>query len=75
MACGIGACLSMCLPDQRKWMTIPMYITNVSAKTDRYFDAKGGGTLMNTRVNLAGVELKNPVMDSIRNIWFRYGIQ
>ena len=36
MACGIGACLA-CVCQSKRWTIILMYITNVSAKTDRYF--------------------------------------
>ena len=41
-------------------MITAMYTTNVSAKTDRYF-GNGGGTVMDMRVKIAGVEWNNPV--------------
>ena len=31
----------------------------------------GGGNLMDMRVNIAGVEWKNPVTDGVRNVWLR----
>ena len=59
MACGIGACLA-CVCKSRRWTAIPMYtIKDLQGRSG--ISCIGGG-VMNMKVNLAGVELKNPVM-------------
>ena len=73
MACGVGACLGVSV-SPKKWITTVMFITNVSAKTDRYFwrrrwNCNGyAGKDCRCRVEQSG--------DSgIRNIWIRGRIQ
>ena len=63
MACGIGACLACVC--QSKDVDEHSYVHNKRiCKDGPVFDARGGGTLNEIqRVNLAGVELKNPVME------------
>ena len=59
MACGSVHVLRACA-SQRKRMRTAMCTTNVSVKTDRYFFLRRWN-LMDMRVNIAGVEWKNPV--------------
>ena len=46
----------------KRRMNIPRYTISVSAKMEQVFLSSGGGAVMNTKVTIAGVELKNPVM-------------
>ncbi len=47
---------------QKKWTDIPMCIISVSVRTARYFSVRRWSYDEYMSVNLAGVELKNPVM-------------
>ena len=61
MACGIGACLACVC--QSKEVDGHSHVHNKRVcKDGPVFLSDGGGAVMNTKVNLAGVELKNPVM-------------
>ena len=61
MACGIGACLACVC--QSKEVDGHSHVHNKRiCKDGPVFFEHGGRALMNTKVNLAGVELKNPVM-------------
>ena len=74
MACGVGACLACVC--QSKEMDGHSHVHNKRiCKDGPVFRGRGGGAVMNTKVNLAGVELKNPVMTGFRHLRLRYGIQ
>ena len=61
MACGVGACLACVC--QSKDVDSHSHVHNKRiCKDGPVFLSSGGRIIMNTKVNLAGVELKNPVM-------------
>ena len=59
MACGIGACLACVCQSKDKDEHSNVNNKRVCKEGPVF---RAGGTLMNTRVNLAGVLLKNPIM-------------
>ena len=61
MACGIGACLA-CVCKSKEVDEHSHVHNKRICKDGPVFAGRGGGAVMNTKVTLAGVELKNPVM-------------
>ena len=61
MACGVGACLA-CVCQSTEVDDHSQVHNKRVCKDGPGIFKYGGGTVMNTRVNIAGVELKNPVM-------------
>ena len=60
MACGIGACLACVCKSKEKDAHSNVHNKRI-CKDGPVFLADGGGNLMDMRVNIAGVEWKNPV--------------
>ena len=61
MACGIGACLACVCQSKEKDEHSQVHNKRI-CKDGPVFLSDGGGAVMNTKVTIAGVELKNPVM-------------